>query len=209
MLGKWAKQTVLLRESEPPELSARDALLLASVGVVERAGNPAVTLEEIASAAEVDIDVASALFGSENDPHSVDDLLVEAALRMCADDLRLDAIAKSTGAPTVSAYAHHFAARRRFYRAMRHGPVAELLDARMAEVMAPLISVQIRTLVGRKLTDEVLAALTVEVTAESFDVTNRWIAESADAEGAESLYVQLEAIVLRRLEEARQLGEDS
>jgi len=175
--------------------SPRDALLAAAVGVVQEAGTSAVTVPAIARAARVDVDEASALFSS------VDELLVEAALRMCADDLRLEMIAQKQGAPTVSAYAQHFARRRGFYRAMRDGAVAAKLDERMAAVMAPLISVQIRTLVGARIGDELLDQMTAAVTAESFAVTNRWILESADDEGADSLYVRLEAIVLRGLDE--------
>jgi len=196
MLGKRADHTVLPRGTGS---AARPALIAAAIGVVETAGTPAVTLSDISAAAGVDAVVASGLFAS------VDDLLVEAALQMCADDLRLAAVAETTGAPTVSAYAHHFARRRVFYRAMRHGAVAETLDARMAELMAPLITVQIRTLVGSRMTEDAIAALAVEVTAESFDVTNQWIVESDEAEGAESLYMRLEAIVLRRLDDARRM----
>jgi hypothetical protein len=194
MLGKHAGLTVPSRD---PGFSARDALLGAAVGVVEAAGTPAVTMSEVASAARVEVDEASGLFPS------VDDMLVEAALRMCADDLRLDA---TTGAPTVSAYALHFARRRVFYRAMRNGAVAERLDARMARLVAPLITLQIRTLVGAHLTEDAIAQLTADVTAESFEVTNSWIVGTGDAEGAESLYRRLEAIVVRRLDDARRLG---
>ena len=179
---------------------SRDALLRAAIGVVERAQTSAVTIAEIASAARVDADEASVLFPS------VDDLLVDAALKMCRDDLRLAPAANSAAAeaaPTVSAYAHHFASRRPFYRAMRIGTVAFKLDARMAEVIGPRIAVQIRTLVGSRIDDVQLEALTAEVTAESFDVTNRWIAEGSNDEGPEELYVLFEAIVLRRLEEMR------
>ncbi|WP_411699709.1 hypothetical protein [Conyzicola sp.] len=175
----------------------RAALTAAAIGVVERAGTSAVTLSEIAAAAQVDADAASGLFDS------VDDLLIEAALRMAADDLRLDAVARSAGAPSASAYSHHFATRRAFYRAVRVGSVAAKLDARMAEVMAPLIAVQIRTLVGARISEEVLEQLTADVTRECFEVTNRWIVESADDAGPESLYVRFEAIMLHRLEEVR------
>lgn len=183
--------------SPDPGSFSRDALLAAAIGVVEAAGSPAVTIDEIASAAGVAVDEASALFGS------VDDLLVEAALRMCADDLRLSA--GVVGSPTVSAYAHHFARRRVFYRAMRDGAVAELLDARMAGLVAPLITMQIRTVVGARLNEDAIAQLTLDVTAESFEVTNGWILESGDSAGPESLYVRLEAIVVRRLDDARRL----
>ena len=175
------------------------ALLTAAIAVVERAGSPEVTIEEIAAAAGVEPDAASALFPS------VDELLVEAALQMSADDLQLATVA----VPTVSAQARHYAKRRAFYRAMRLGPVSRLLDARMAQVIAPLISDQIRTLVGAHLTENALAALTGEVTAESFAVTNRWIVESDDSATAESLYVELEAIVVRRFDDVRRLQEGS
>lgn len=175
------------------------ALLDAAIAVVERAGTPDVTIEEIADAAGVEPRAASALFPS------VDELLVEAALRMSADDLQLATVA----VPTVSAQARHYAKRRAFYRAMRLGPVARLLDARMAQVIAPLISEQIRTLVGARLTENALAALTGEVTAESFAVTNRWIVESDDSATAESLYMELEAIVVRRFDDVRRLQADS
>jgi len=101
----------------------------------------------------------------------------------------------------VSAQARHYAKRRDFYRAMRIGPVASLLDARMAQVIAPLISAQIRTLVGARMTEESVAAMTGQVTAEAFAVTNRWIVESDDSTTVESLYVQLEAIVVRRFDD--------
>ena len=185
-------QTVLSRDSGD---SARDALRLAAIDVVERARTSAVTFAQIAEAAEVDADVASALYST------VDDLLVDAALRMCAEELRLATVAVTVGAPPVSSYAHHFARRRSFYRAMRVGPVAQKLDARMAELVAPLIAAQIRTLVGARMTDDDIDAMTAEVTAESFEVTNGWIVASGDAEGAESLYVRLEAIVVRRFAE--------
>jgi len=175
------------------------ALLDAAIAVVERAGTPDVTIEEIADAAGVEPRAASALFPS------VDELLVEAALWMSADDLQLATVA----VPTVSAQARHYAKRRAFYRAMRLGPVSKLLDARMAQVIAPLISEQIRILVGARLTENALAALTGEVTAESFAVTNRWIVESDDSATAESLYMELEAIVVRRFDDVRRLQADS
>lgn len=174
---------------------ARDAILAAAIAVVESAQTSAVGIDAIAGAAEVDVDEASAIFSS------VDELLVEAALRMCAHDLRLEMIAQTQGAPTVSAYAQHFARRRVFYRAMRIGPVAAMLDERMAAVMAPLISVQIQTLVGARISDDQLEQLTADLTAESFAVTNQWILDSAESAGPESLYLRLEAIVLRGLDE--------
>ena len=166
-------------------------LLAAAIGVVERAGTSAVSIDEIADAAGVEPSEASALFSS------VDELLVAAALQMSARDLELATVS----VPTVSAQARHYAKRRDFYRAMRIGPVASLLDARMAQVIAPLISAQIRTLVGARMTEESVAAMTGQVTAEAFAVTNRWIVESDDSTTVESLYVQLEAIVVRRFDD--------
>ena len=169
----------------------RTRLLASAIGVVEHAGTSAVSIDEIADAAGVEPSEASALFPS------VDDLLVAAALQMSAEDLQLATVS----VPTVSAQARHYAKRRDFYRAMRIGPVASLLDARMAQVIAPLISAQIRTLVGARMTEESVAAMTGQVTAEAFAVTNRWIIESDDSTTVESLYVQLEAIVVRRFDD--------
>lgn len=193
MSGEQASNGVV---SHDPTLSHRDALLLAAVGVVEKAETSAVTMAEIASVAGVDVDVASALF------ESVDELLIEAALRRTATDLKLDG-AQSNGAPTVSAFAHHFAARRPFYRAMRIGPVAAALDARMAVLVAPLISVQLRAVVGPHITEDALAQMTATATAESFRVTNAWVVDGADTDGAEALYLLFEGIVLSSLELAR------
>ena len=175
----------------------REALLLAAVPVVEQAGTAAVTLAAIAAHAGVDADVASALFPD------VDGLVIDAALAMCIADLGL-ATDASAGIPTVSAYATHFARGRVFYRAMRIGGVAAALDARMAQLVAPLIEAQIRVVVGSRLTEHQIAELTLAVTAESFEITNRWIVESPATAGAESLYVQLEAIVVRGLEHVRE-----
>jgi len=185
-------------DHEVPERDSgglRDALLSAAVAVVERATTSEVSIEEIAAAAGVDAEGASALYPS------VDELLIGAALRMCAEELRLADIE----VPTVSAYARHFAGRRAFYRAMRIGPVAQKLDARMAELMAPLIALQIGTLVGARMSDEALRAMTVEVTAEAFEVTNGWIVLSDDDAPVESLYLELEAIVVRRFDTVRDL----
>jgi hypothetical protein len=180
----------------------RAALTSAAIGVVERAGTSVVSFAEIEAAARVGADVASALFDS------VDDLLIEASLRMAADDLGLDVgldgtAAESAGPPTISSFSHHFARRRFFYRAMRVGTVAPRLDARMSAVVAPLIATQIRTLVGGRISEEVLDDLTTAVTLECFEVTNRWILDAPNGDGPESLYVRFEAIVLRRLEEVR------
>lgn len=175
--------------------SERDALLAAAIAVVERAGGPAVTVAEIAAAAGVDAAAASEIFAS------VDDLLVESALRMCRDDLDLDALAVRDAAPTVSAYARHFAGRKVFYRAMRGGDVATVLDARMAEMLAPFITVQTSTLLAAH--GALLETLVIQSTIECFVVTNRWILESPVDEGPEGLYVLLEDIVLRRVEDAR------
>jgi len=199
MLGKQGSHGVIAHDPTP---NHRDALLLAAVAVVAQAETSAVTMAEIASAAGVDVDVASALF------ESVDELLIEAALRQAATDLKLDG-AQSNGAPTVSAFAHHFAARRPFYRAMRIGPVAAALDARMAVLVAPLISVQLRAVLGPHITDDALAEMTVFATAESFRVTNGWIVGGADTDGAEALYVLLEGIVLSSLELARAQRDES
>jgi len=182
-----------------PTDTVRDAILAAAVGVVERAGTSDVTLGDIADAAGVDAAVASEIFGS------VDEILIEAALGLAADDLRLDAIVLASGAPTVSAYAHHFARRRVFYRAMRSGPVTEKLDARMAVMVAPLILVQIRTLVGPHMTDDLIATMAADATVEAFEITNRWMLESSDTDGPETLYVLFEALVIHRLEVARSL----
>jgi len=173
----------------------RDSLLSAAVGVVERAMTSDVSIEEIAAVAGVEPAAASRLYPA------VDELLIGAALRMCAEDLRLATIE----VPTVSAYARHFAGRRAFYRAMRIGPVAQKLDARMAELMAPLISLQIGTLVGAHMSDEAIRALTVEVTAEAFEITNGWIVRSDDDAPVEELYLELEAIVVRRFDTVRDL----
>ena len=175
----------------------REALLLAALPVVEQAGTAAVTLAAIAAHAGVDADVASALFPD------VDGLLIDAALAMCIADLGL-ATDASAGIPTVSAYATHFARRRVFYRAMRIGGVAAALDARMAQLVTPLIEAQVRVVVGSRLTEHQVAELTLAVTVESFEITNRWIVESPATAGAESLYVQLEAIVVRGLEHVRE-----
>lgn len=167
----------------------------AAVAEVERVGTPVVTVRAIAEAAGCDVAWAESLFDR------VDDLLVEAALTMCAEELKLDVRAAPTAAPAASAYAHHFARHRAFYRAMRLGPVAGQLDARMGAMVAPLIEAQIRTVLGTRLSEELVASLTATITEESFEVTTGWIVESAESEGAEALYVRLEAIVLRRLEE--------
>jgi AcrR family transcriptional regulator len=193
-------QPLDLGSTPPDDLSARDALLDAAVGVVERYQTPSVGLGEIAAAAGVSADASSALFSS------VDELLIEAALRNCRDDLGLDALAQTGSAPTVSAYAHHFARRKSFYRAMRDGDVAAALDGRMAELLAPFIAVQTRTLISTRNGVELLDEMILEVTIECFTVTNAWILESPAAEGAEGLYVRLEEIVIRRIEDARLRG---
>jgi len=183
-----------------PTDSVRGAILAAAVGVVERAGTSDVTVDDVAAAAGVDASIVTGMFGA------VDELLIEAALGLAADDLRLDAIVLASGAPTVSAYAHHFAKRRVFYRAMRSGPVTAKLDARMAVMVAPLILVQIRALVGPNITDELVASMAAETTVEAFEITNGWMLESSDSDGPETLYVLFEALVLHRLDIARSLS---
>ena len=167
------------------------SLLAAGLALVEVGGTPLVTLAEIAAHAGVGSDEAAALFPSANE------LLVRAAIARCVHELRVS----STGAfPPLSAYAQHFSRHREFYRAMRIAEVAALLDARMAALVAPFIAEQIRMVVGSRVSDDVVATMTAEITAESFEATNGWIVDGPGSAAPESLYVRLEAIVLSHIE---------
>ena len=73
-------------------------------------------------------------------------------------------------------------------------------------MVAPLILVQIRALVGPNITDELVASMAAETTVEAFEITNGWMLESSDSDGPETLYVLFEALVLHRLDIARSLS---
>jgi len=182
---------------EPADGGAEQALIAAGLDRVARTGTSLVTLDEIAADAGIGADVAAELFPSANE------LLVRGAMARCIEELRVAPAEGPGSVPTASGYARHFARHREFYRAMRIGEVAALLDARMAAAVAPLVAHQIRTVVGSNLTGEQIATMTADVTAESFEVTNRWIVEAPDGATPESLYMRLEDLVLRQLEAVR------
>jgi AcrR family transcriptional regulator len=180
--------------AQPETDAAQRSLEAAGLALVERGGTPVVTIAEIAALAGIDPAQAATLIPS------TDELLVRAAINRCVDELRV----ASTGAfPPLSAYARHFARHRAFYRAMRIGEVAALLDARMAQLVAPFIEEQIRVVVGTRVSDRVVATMTADVTSQSFEATNGWIVGGPETGTPESLYVRLEAIVLRQLEGLR------
>lgn len=156
---------------------SRAALIRAAIDLVGERGTAAVTLSEIAEAADVSRRVVYQHFGDR------DTLLLEAGLDLARRELlpRLAETPQSaTGREQALAVARHFANHRAYYRALLTGPCAFALSRGLIGLLLPVNRQAIRQLYGDRLTrqaaDDVAAFLTGG--ADSFVTT--WVVEGGD-----------------------------
>jgi AcrR family transcriptional regulator len=148
---------------------SRAALMSAAIALVTERGTAAVTLSEIAEAADVSRRVVYQHFGDR------DMLLLEAGLDLARRELlpRLPEL----GALAVS---RHFAGHRVFYRALLTGPCAYGLDRGLIRLLLPVNRDGVRRLCGDRLGPEAVDDLAAFMTGGAAALVTAWVVEGAD-----------------------------
>lgn len=162
---------------------SRAALMGAAVALVAERGTTAVTVSDIAEAADVSRQLIYQQFGDR------DTLLLEAALDLAQRELvqRIpQASAKPSGRAGVLAVAGHFARHRSFYRAMLTGPCAFGLSRALNGLFGQFNEQLVHRLSDRPLSPELVEDLTGFLTGGSAAVFNAWVIDGPDPLDAEA-----------------------
>jgi len=112
---------------------SRAALMKAAVDLVSEQGSAAVSLSDIAKAADVSRQLVYQHFGDR------DTLLLEAALDLARRELLAEGLdTEPPGRGRALATARHFAEHRAFYRAMLTGPTAFAMNRVLSDLLLPI-----------------------------------------------------------------------
>ncbi|MBP2324893.1 AcrR family transcriptional regulator [Kibdelosporangium banguiense] len=170
-----------LNEAEPARdrrvRRSRAALMRAAVELVSERGTAAVTLSDIAGAADVSRRVVYQHFGDR------DTLLLEAGLDLARRELlpRLaETPQEATGREQTLATARHFADHRAFYRALLTGSCAFALDRGLISLLLPINRQAIGKLYGDRLSRQVVDDLAVLLTGGAGSFITSWVVEGDD-----------------------------
>ncbi|WP_084010595.1 TetR/AcrR family transcriptional regulator [Pseudofrankia sp. DC12] len=147
----------------------------AVVALVGARGTTAVTVSDIAEAADVSRQLVYQQFGDR------DTLLLEAALDLAEREL-MPRITEGrlSGRERVVAAARHFAEYRSYYRAMLTGPVAYALAKALNDLLSPLNQRLVHRMSDQRLSPELVEDLTGFLVGGSAAVFNRWVVEGPD-----------------------------
>ncbi|MEV6877657.1 helix-turn-helix domain-containing protein [Amycolatopsis sp. NPDC051128] len=151
---------------------SRAALMRAAVELVGARDSAAVPVSDIAEAADVSRQVLYQQFGDR------DALVLEAALDLVRREL-LDDLPDDERA-SMLALARHFAAHRRFYRALLTGSSAFALNKALTGLFLPLNRQHIAQLLGRRLDARGVEDLAAFLTGGAAAVVNTWVIEGPE-----------------------------
>jgi AcrR family transcriptional regulator len=151
---------------------SRAALMRAAVDLVSERDSAAVPVSEIAEAADVSRQVLYQQFGDR------DALLLEAALDLVRHEL-LDDLPDDERA-SMLALARHFAAHRRFYRALLTSSSAFALNKALTGLFLPLNRQHVAQLLGRRLDARGVDDLAAFLTGGAAAVVNTWVIEGPE-----------------------------
>ncbi|WP_103353492.1 TetR/AcrR family transcriptional regulator [Amycolatopsis sp. CA-128772] len=151
---------------------SRAALMRAAVELVSERDSTAVTVSEIAEAADVSRQVLYQQFGDR------DALLLEAAL----DLVRRELLADLSGDEDASllALGRHFAAHRRFYRALLTGASAFALNKALTGLFLPINRQHLGRVFGDRLDAQGVEDLATFLTGGAGAVVNAWVVDGPD-----------------------------
>ena len=169
-----------LHETEPaldPRVRrTRAAVLRAAVDLVTARGTTAVTVSEIAEAADVSRRVVYQHFGD------IDAVLLEAGL----DLARRELLPRLTDVPVpldphaeTLAVTRHFAERQVFYRALLTGSCAYALDRGLFSLLLPVNRQSVQHLHGDRITDQQADDLAVFITGGAGSFIIAWVIDGA------------------------------
>lgn len=155
----------------------RAALIRAALALVGERGTSAVPVSELADAADVSRQVVYQHFGDR------DALLLAAAIDLARREL-LPAFAAEPGpsggrAPAL-AMARHFAAHRRFYRALLTGSCAFALTRGLSELMLPVNREMIRHVHGPGADPQTVDDVAAFLTGGGAAFFNTWVVEGPE-----------------------------
>jgi AcrR family transcriptional regulator len=155
---------------------SRAALMHAAITLVSERGTAAVSISDIADAADVSRPVLYQHFGDR------DALLLEAALDLAARDLlpRITGIAPADPRQRALAVARHFADHRAFYRAMLMSSSGFALNKSLSGLLIPVNRLLVQQLSGSTLDPEGAEDLATFLTGGGAAVINTWVVEGAD-----------------------------
>jgi AcrR family transcriptional regulator len=151
---------------------SRAALMRAAVDLVSERDSAAVPVSEIAEAADVSRQVLYQQFGDR------DALLLEAALDLVRREL-LDDLPDDERA-SMLALARHFAAHRRFYRALLTSSSAFALNKALTGLFLPLNRQHVTQLLGKRLDARGVEDLATFLTGGAAALVNTWVIEGPE-----------------------------
>ena len=151
---------------------SRAALMAAAVDLVSARDSTAVAVSEIAEAADVSRQVLYQQFGDR------DSLLLEAAQDLVRRELLGELPEDERTA--VLALARHFAARRRFYRALLTGASAYAFTEALTSVFLPLNRRHLGHALGDRLGAPEIEDLATFLTGGAGAVVNAWVVDGPD-----------------------------
>ncbi len=166
---------------------SRAALMRAAVELVGERGTAAVPVSDIADAADVSRQVLYQQFGDR------DALVLEAALDLVRREL-LDGPPEPDERASLLALARHFAAHRRFYRALLTGPAAFALNKALTSVFLPLNRQHIGRVLGDRLDAQGVEDLAAFLTGGAAAVVNTWVVEGPEPLDAAGFTDRLERV---------------
>ncbi|MFF1609989.1 TetR/AcrR family transcriptional regulator [Amycolatopsis sp. NPDC058278] len=156
---------------------SRAALMRAAVELVSERDSTAVAVSEIAETADVSRQVLYQQFGDR------DTLLLEAALdlvrRELLDNLPDDRTPDGERA-SMLALGRHFAAHRRFYRALLTSSSAFALNKALTGLFLPINRQHTARLLGRRLDERGVEDLAAFLTGGAAAVVNTWVIEGPE-----------------------------
>ncbi len=155
---------------------SRASLMRAAVELVSERDSTAVTVSEIAEAADVSRQVLYQQFGDR------DTLLLEAALDLVRRELldNVRGFASPAERASLVALGRHFAAHRRFYRALLTGASAFALTNALTGVFLPRNRQLLTETLGDRLDAQGIEDLSVFMTGGAGAVVNTWVVDGPD-----------------------------
>ncbi|WP_406280810.1 TetR/AcrR family transcriptional regulator [Nocardia sp. NBC_00881] len=152
---------------------SRAALTRAAVALVTERGTAAISITDIAEAADVSRPVVYQQFGDR------DTLLLEAALDLARHELLADRTS-GVGRDRALAAARHFAEHRVFYRALLTGSCAFALNKGLSGLLVPVNRQIVRQLYGSRLDERAVDDLATYLTGGAAAFINTWLVEAED-----------------------------
>ncbi|MET9632786.1 TetR/AcrR family transcriptional regulator [Lentzea sp. NPDC006480] len=168
----------------------RAAVLQAAFDLVTARGTTAVTLSEIAEAADVSRRVVYQHFGD------LDTVLLEAGLDLVRRELlpRIDVTPQADERALALATVRHFADHRVFYRALLTGSCAFALDRGLISLFLPVNRQAVEHLYGGRLTAQAVDDLAAFITGGVGAFITTWVAGADDPLDPEAFTDRLLAV---------------